>query len=96
MNRLPVKTGELAYRQHDGLVPYPSSRRVNWCLSEGCGDRDQRPTVGPCGLRLERTTFCYIQCIQSVIHSASPAADQFQTRQTLLSGDLFSTARLPC
>ena len=23
-------------------------------------------------------------------------ADQFQTRQTLLSGDLFSTARLPC
>ena len=28
--------------------------------------------------------------------AASPAADQFQTRQTLLSGDLFSTARLPC
>ena len=50
---------------------------------------------GSCRLQLQSLSISWTTVTEPAL-AASTAADQFQTCQTLLSGDLFSTARLPC
>ena len=49
----------------------------------------------PCRLQLQPLNISWTTATEPAL-AASPAADQLQTRQTLLPGYFFPTARLPC
>jgi len=64
--------------------------QCRWYADQTCAGQ-----FGSCHLQLQSLSISWTTVTEPAL-AASPAADQFQTRQTLLSGDLFSTARLPC